>query len=300
MSGTFNYLSAPLNMTLGLSDMHTEIENRLNEGFERQLFRAALANLGDTDNPLRFNNFAYATRELVRHILGRLGPDEEVLKCSWYKDETGKKNGVSRRQRVYYAVQGGLSDEYAQNELGIDILAIHSALRDAVDNLSKHTHIEEKTFNIEDRQVNIYVEEILAAVVGLFTTIEDNHKALVSALWDRLDESTIDAALRETILAIDELATHHTIEEVYTDKIQIVDIDSYFVRFEARGTISCELQWGSNSDLRRGDGAVLPQSFPFMCELWSPVDNPQDIQTNENAFGADTSSWRNGHYDEET
>lgn len=279
--------------------MRAEIETRLNEGFEKELFQAALANLEDASNPLRFNNFAYAMRELVRHILARLAPDEEVLKCSWYKNETDKKDGISRRQRVYYAVQGGLSDQYVQNELDIDVLAVHSSLRDAVDNLSKHTHIEEKTFNITDGQVQTYVAEVLAAVVGLFVTIEDNLKALVTALWDRLDESTIDAALRETILAIDELATHHTIEEVYTDKVHIVGIDSYFVRFEAHGTVSCELQWGSNSDLRRGDGAVLPQSFPFRCELWSPVDDPQSIQTDENAFGADTSSWREGYYDEE-
>jgi len=280
--------------------MQAEIERRLNEGFEKELLQAALGNLENASNPLRFNNFAYAMRELVRHILARLAPDEEVLKCSWYKEETGRKDGISRRQRVYYAVQGGLSDEYVQGELDIDVLAVHSSLRDAVDNLSKHTHIEEKTFNIDDMQVQTYVEEVLSAVVRVFVTIVDNHKALVTALWEHLDETTIDAALRETLLAIDELATHHTIEEIYTDKIEIVGIDSYFVRFEAHGTVSCELQWGSNSDLRRGDGAVLPQSFPFTCELWSPVDDPEDIQTDENGFGVDTSSWWEGYYDEET
>jgi hypothetical protein len=104
--------------------------------------------------------------------------------------------------------------------------------------------------------------------------------------------------LRTTILSIDVLGTHHTIEEIYTDKINIVGIDTNLVRFEAKGTVSCELQWGSNSDLREGEGALLPQSFPFRCDLWSPVDNPADIQTDENAFGVDTSSWWEGRYDE--
>lgn len=222
-----------------------------------------------------------------------------MLKCSWYKEETGKANGVSRRQRVYYAVQGGLSDEYVQAELSIDILSIHKALRSALDKLNKHTHIEEITFDIDELEVNAHVEETLSAVVGLFSTVEDSRETLLSALWEQLDDATIDAALSETILSIDKLATHHSIEEVYTDKIQIVGIDSYFVWFEARGSISCELQWGSNSDLRRGDGAVLAQSFPFLCRLWSPVDNPSDIQTDEDAFGADTRSWWEGYYDEE-
>lgn len=278
--------------------MRAEIEKRLDNGFEKRLFQAAFANLKDQTNPLRFNNFSYATRELVRHILARHAPDKEVLECSWYKEETGKKNGISRRQRLYYAVQGGLSDEYVAQDLGIDISTVHTALRDALDNLSKHTHIEEATFDISDAEIQLFVDETLSAIVGLFKVIEEYHNSLISELWKHLDNSVVNAALCETILSIDELSSHHSIEEVYTDKVIITGIDSHFVRFEAHGTISCELQWGSNSDLRRGDGAILDESFPFCCELWSPVDDPQNVQTDENAVRVDTSSWWDGYYDD--
>ena len=66
--------------TLGPNNMRVAIESRLSEKFEKQLFHAALANLEDSKNPIRFNNFAYATRELVRQILSRLAPDDEVFK----------------------------------------------------------------------------------------------------------------------------------------------------------------------------------------------------------------------------
>src|ERR1700722_5327029 len=105
----------------------------LSSGFEAELFEAALKNLNDHANPLRFNNFAYSVRETVRHVLKRLAPDYEVLRCHWYKNETGKQDGITRKQRAYFAVQGGLSDEYVKTSLGLDSEADHKALTKAID-----------------------------------------------------------------------------------------------------------------------------------------------------------------------
>ncbi len=299
-----------LEIPVGLTDQDVEvmviyqvapidIQQNLKDGFEKQLFEAALSNLRDTENPLRFNNFAYATRELVRHILIRIAPDEELVKCSWYKNEIeSRENGITRRQRVYYAVQGGLSNEYVRDILGIDIIEMQKFLKDAVDKMSKYTHIQEKTFNIDDSKVERFVEEALSAVSSLFSTVKKKHKIITSALWEQIDESTVDSALSETILSLDELSSHHSIEEVYTSDIQIITIDGDFIRFRAEGTIACELQWGSGSDMKRGDGAVASHSFPFTCELWSSVSEPEDIQAEEVAFSADTSSWWSEYTDE--
>ena len=275
--------------------MHTEIKKQLKEDFEKRLFDAALNNLKDANNPLRFNNFAYATRELVRHILVRLAPDKEILECSWYENETDAENGISRKQRVYYAVQGGLSNEFVNTRLGIDISKMHADLQNSFKNLSKHTHIEEETLGIEESAIKLHVEATLNTIDKFFQTIEESRKRLVSTLWETIDQSAVDAALRETIMSIDELATHHTIEEVCTDEIKITHIDSWRIWFKAVGTVSCELQWGSDSDVRKDDGLVIPQSFPFTCELWSDVNDPKNIHSEENAFHADTSSWWDGY-----
>lgn len=280
-------------------DMRAHLELQLATEFERNLFHAALGNLNDTSNPLRFNNFAYACRELVRHVLARLAPDDKVLACPWYTNETKQENGISRKQRVYYAVQGGLSDSYVIEQLGLDVEDIHRALRDATNRLSKYTHIEEATFSIADETVDEHVDETLRAACGLFDAIEECRNILVKALWAHVDSSVIEAALRETILELDELATHHFIDEVYTDTVEITAIDSDSICFFAKGSIACELQWGSSSDLERGDGAVLPQSFPFECELWSPIDEPHKVQSDEASLKVDTSSWREGFDEEE-
>ena len=278
--------------------MKEEIEGQLEGGFEKELFVAALKNLDDCDNPLRFNNFAYAMRELVRHIMARLAPDDEVRACDWYKEETGRNNGISRRQRVYYAVQGGLSDEYVTDELCLDVGYIHRRLRDSIDTLNKHTHIEENTFNLGNEEVEGLVRETLTAVVSLFQTITECRNILAEAFRESIDATVVNAAISETILSIDELATHHSIDAVYTEDVHVRLIDAYFIYFVAEGTVECELQWGSNSDLRHGDGGTLEQAFPFTCELTSPVDNPSGIETEEYSFAADTRSWWEGYYDE--
>ena len=45
-----------------------------------------------------------------------------------------------------------------------------------------------------------------------------------------------------------------------------------------------------------GELGVLPQSFPFSCELISPVDAPEEIESIEDSLGVDTSSWADVRY----
>ena len=48
----------------------------------------------------------------------------------------------------------------------------------------------------------------------------------------------------------------------------------------------------ANSDLRRGDGAEVEQSFPFSCEFQLPLDDPWDLDLAELSYEVDTGSWR--------
>ncbi|NLE05834.1 MAG: hypothetical protein GX638_13695 [Crenarchaeota archaeon] len=269
----------------------------MSDKFESELYSAILLNLKDNNNPLRLNNFAYAMRELTRHVLKRLAPDEKVILCPWYKNETAKKNGVTRKQRAYFSVQGGLCDTFVKKELEIDVENVHHALLISIDNLSKYTHIEKNTFAIPSGEIQPLVEKIFDSVNAFFETIRLCKKTITDKLWEILDSAVIEETLSETILAIDTLATHHTIEEVYVDKIFIPTIDHEYIYFDARGTIGCELQWGSNSDLRSGDGAVMPESFPFSCELKSSIICPQDVEVIEGSLNVDTSTWDDMHDD---
>lgn len=93
------------------------IKNLLYSDFELELFEASLRNLRDNQNKLRFNNFAYSIRELSRHIQHNLAPDEEVINCVWYRNETGDVGKLSRGERVKYAIQGGLTNNFVDTEI---------------------------------------------------------------------------------------------------------------------------------------------------------------------------------------
>lgn len=272
------------------------IGKALHSDFEKRLFAAALKNLEDSSNPLRLNNFAYSMRELTRHVLHRLAPDEAVIQCSWYKNETQQENGITRKQRAIYAAQGGLSDAFVRNTLQVEVEDIHSDLVKSINGLSRFTHIEESVFDVPSKKVDALVEETIEAVYNFVDTIHACRKEITDQLWEQIDSAVIDETLRETIVAIDELASHSYIDAVHTERVDIVAINHESISFVAQGTIECELQWGSNSDLRRGDGAVVPESFPFRCELFSPIDAPREVELREDTFGVDTSSWTDVRY----
>lgn len=276
--------------------MINQIAGMLGTSFEKALFNAALKNLEDTSNPLRLNNYSYSIRELTRHVLHRLAPKNNVVACSWYKNETDKEHGVTRKQRAIYAVQGGLSDSYVEVVLGLEVGEIHTTLIRVINGLNKFTHIEPKVFDLPEEKIDNLVNETTQAVYEFLTTISECRSIIVDKLWEHIDSAVIDETLRETIIAIDELASHSYIDEVNTDTIAITEIDHKEIKFKAEGYIGCELQWGSNSDIRRGDGAVLPQSFPYQCELTSPVDSPDEVEVREDSFGVDTSSWTDTRY----
>lgn len=273
-----------------------------NSDFERSLYEAAVRNLEDMDNKLRFNNFAYAMRELSRHFLHRLAPDDEVTKCSWYKNVTGKEGLLARSERAAFAVHGGLSDEFVRDNLGLEIQAINKRLKDAIDGLSKYTHIEEAVFDLPPERVDALAVETTEAFAGLFEAIRSCRNDIVYELNEAIDDAAVSEVLADTIQSIDELATHHYIDEIYVDSTVITRISHDTVYFKAGGSIGVELQYGSNSDLRRGDGARIGVSFPFGCELTCPTDSPvsDSLVFEPGSLAVDTRKWHEeGDRDEE-
>lgn len=84
-----------------------KIRPLLKNEFQHQLLDACIQNL-ESKSKLRFSNFAYSIRELSRHFLKSLAPDEEVKKTVWFKNESGEKDIITRGERIKYAIQEGL------------------------------------------------------------------------------------------------------------------------------------------------------------------------------------------------
>ncbi|MCV5663812.1 hypothetical protein OFN50_32825, partial [Escherichia coli] len=64
-------------------DFIKEFQEHLETDFEHELLHASLRNYCSHGNPLRFNNFAFAIRELINHVLKRLAPNDRVMASPW-------------------------------------------------------------------------------------------------------------------------------------------------------------------------------------------------------------------------
>lgn len=272
------------------------IEDRLIEStlgnlstqFERDLFHASIENITRSSSPIRFNNFAYAIRELTRHVLKRLAPDENIINSQWYKNELEIDSGITRPQRIYYAIHGGLEPSFVDDTLGIDIPVFKKRFIEIIDRLNKYTHIEIETFRLEEETTFAYANQTLEVLVELFRFIAETKENLSEALYKNVDTALFDTVIEETFSEIDILATHHSLEDVHIETLEISKIDHKYVHIEVEGSISYELQWGSNSDLKRGDGLVESKSIPFKCQVDCSVHNLNNINVDVSSIRLDT------------
>jgi|GEM_PF-235909 len=260
------------------------------DDFFRITLEGAASVLRDAANPLRLNLFSTAIRMLFEHVMGTLAPDADVEACPWYTPVEGQDRPV-RAQRIRYWLQGGLEDGWVKDELRLEAEPLRGRLLKAFNKLSKHVHGRVQTLVRDAQEQETEAAATVGAVEELLHAFHDCRITLIEPLIEELDEAAIDDLLSETIQSIDELATHHTIEEIYTAHTDVALIGPDFVRYRASGSVSVTLQWGSNSDMRRGDGAELDESFPFECLFDVPLDDPRDLGRAEVVSGVDTSSW---------
>ncbi|NWL08985.1 hypothetical protein [Pseudomonas hunanensis] len=262
--------------------------------FERQLYEAAMANLEDRRNKLRFHNFAFAMRELVGHTLKRLAPDAEVQKCIWWQQKAADVvPQVTRIERCIYATQGGLSNHYMRTKLRLDFAQEFAELRNAVVRLNGYVHITPEVFQLEDVDIERLAAETIEAVAGLMGCIQEGRSAVGDRLSRAISDTTVQQIVGDSLDAVDELATHYSLEEIYVDSHEVTSITSDAIHIRVSGSLGVTLQWGSNSDLRRGDGVELDESFDFTCELTCEAANPdpEALDFVQDSLMVDTAEW---------
>jgi hypothetical protein len=116
---------------------------------------------------------------------------------------------------------------------------------------------------------------------------------IIKLLEEQIDEKVMEETLYSTNSDVDLLATHASIEEYEIQEAKITSITSSNVEIEVNGDIVTRLQYGSDGDLRKDDGFVMDEIFPFIATMQAPISSKLkhfriigDIQ-----FGVDTSSF---------
>lgn len=280
---------------LALAD---KLKPRLANDFQRRLLTATMQSVQEASNPLRLNNFSASFRELFRHVLVELAPDQQVTATSWFAPDEKNGGRVTRAQKVHYVVHGGLDPAYVEDELGIDVAAERQALLKTLDRLNKFTHVNADSFDSSPADVERHASAACEALQSFLDCADEARNLLCSRVEERVQEDVIGEAIGDTILSLDEIATHHYIDEVDVHQIEVTSMDHAEIQFIAYGSVGVQLQWGSSSDVRRGDGAVIPDSYPLTCKFISKVDSPEELEMVQYSLCVDTSSWWDGYYDE--
>jgi hypothetical protein len=276
-----------------LNDQLAALKPKAIDDFSRTTITGAQHALADAANPLRLNFFSTAMRILFEHIMGTLAPVDQVVQTEWFVSER-EGNAPTRGQRIVFAIQGGLSDEFVKDTLQIEIAPIRQRLIKAVDNLSKHVHGREDTIIEGHDEQDAAASGAIEALANFLDTYHECRSTILNAIQQELDDAAVDALLSDTIQEVDELATHHSVEEVYVGDTSVRSIGAHFITYRATGTVAIGLQWGSNSDLRRGDGAEADLSFPFHCDIQVSLVDPVNMAFGDTNYSVDVSSWRDG------
>ena len=264
--------------------------SKVDDEFSRWAIDGARRALADNDNPLRLNFFSTGLRILFEHLMDTLSPEDQVVKTTWFKSE--RQDGKpTRGQRVLFAIQGGLSETFVKDELKVDLPPLRARLLTAFAELSKHVHGNENTILRNQSEQDIIAERTVADMGAFLDSLRECRDAVLKPIADTLDDAAVHTLLSDSMLEVDELASHFSVDELYVDSVTVSAIGADEITYLVTGSVDVTLQWGSNSDLRRGDGAESAQSFPFHCEFQVPLDDPWDLKQAKRTYGVDVSKW---------
>lgn len=276
-----------------MDELKRSILSYLETSFEKDLLEATLKNLEDDKNKLRLNNFAYAARELTRHYLKRLAPDAKVLHAPWFKpNNPDKPKEITREQRIKYAIQGYLRDDIRESVLKIDLNEVSKNLRKSINDLSKYTHVEPETFNVDATAVTVVSNNIMKDTLCFFETISKAQTSVEDAVDACVDEEMVSQFYYETHDEIDILATHDEVLGYVVTRLIRLAKDDETITKKADGFVKVRLQYGSDGDMRRDDGYETVIELPFTSTFVANYKNCEgDIHIESAEVNVDNDSF---------
>jgi len=282
-------------MSLGgvmkIQDLAVTLKENLPSEFHIELLDAALKNLFHQKNKLRFNNFSYTIRELMRHVFSYYAPDDKVRASSWFKEEGNKPGQVTRRQRVSYMIHAGIPLKNLSAPLRKDIASKAKEILEHVDNLSKYTHIEAHTFNIDAVAVRTKAKAVLTVFIETMELIDICRDEVREYIHDKVQDNLFSVMIENVYDSLDDKSTHTTVDDAVIENFDITDIDETYIYVQGDGYVDCELQYGSDSDVSNDFGAVGDCSFPLTFEATISANNFADVNIEPQDIKIDDTSW---------
>lgn len=259
------------------------------EGHLAVMLDGSLSILAAKDNAMRFAFCALGLRELLREFFASVAPDEKVKECGWWGATDGK---VTRRDRITFHIFGYVYPAAFAKNYVAEIEAAVDELVKSINELSACLHVTpEQLKKDEDERQSLMTETI----EQLWTVIElakQHHEELKDRLTTILDQAlTEEFCLGSSFDALDTLSSHTRPTGACDIEIEITVITKDEISFSGTGTVECDMQFGSDGDVRRGDGMEWGDSFPFKFSGTAPTSNPRKVDVPRGEIEIDNSSY---------
>ncbi|SEQ60451.1 hypothetical protein SAMN03080615_02089 [Amphritea atlantica] len=268
-----------------------EFRSHLETEFEDKLFVSALRNFCSYPNPLRFNNFAFAMRELLRHVLNRKAPDERVSKCIWFSPTFDDPEKANRGQKLKYCMQAGLQDHILSEHVRDGIKNYIAQYQDHIETLNLFTHVGEATFGLGPQKAYQKLKELIITFNEAMEIIQSGKEEVLSFIPEKLADYVEKELLEEILQSLDELSTHTFIDYLEFDGFQVTAIDESFIYIQGGSTVYVDLQYGSSSDRRKGDGVAISDSFPVYFQCKAKANKPKGAFVIKESIVVSAESW---------
>lgn len=253
-----------------------QIKPALPNDFCRLALDQALAT-AQVAGPLRGNFFAVAMREVISMTLHAYAPDAAVMATPDFELVEDQLR-PTQAQRLAYWARAGLDPAFVAERLHVDLEDPVKAAKTALTELNKRVHLRENTQVGEEAHVVELVGSSLEALAAVIETAEITRSAVIEALAEEINDEALNTFVLDTIEAVDEIASHYSVEGVWVDHTAVHQLSPDRLRFDVEGSISVGLQWGSNSDVRRGDGHEKDENFKFELSFTASTLTPTEFE----------------------
>lgn len=260
-------------------------------GHLQKILEGALNSYRDAGNPLRYVNTGNGLRELFREFLGEVAPDDEVKKAPWFVPDKTSKNGVTRRHRIDYAVFGNLVPGNFPKTFADQADGLAENLPKDIGELSAFTHVTAKILAKNyDKSAPLFAA-VMQRFILLVSAIESAKMFIEKDVAYEIQKHLDDVFTGDFFDELDCLSSHTRPQGASDVELSEVTFDEEWIEFTGSGSVDCDLQWGSDGDVRRGDGAESSKSFPFTFSGKAPIGDLTRIEVDRSSISINTSSF---------
>ena len=150
-----------------------------------------------------------------------------------------------------------------ENELHVDLTEVSKNLRKSINDLSKYTHVEPETFDVDETTIVDVSYNIMEDTLRFFMTVTEAQIEVMKAVDACINEEMASQFFIETKDELDILASHYEVLGYLFTELTQLDKDDETITMKADGVVQVRLQYGSDGDMRRGDGYETVVKFPF-------------------------------------